>query len=36
MDHSRWLRVQKVYRDLPELLKRVRDLERKVQDLARE
>ena len=36
MDHSRWLRVQKVYRDLPELLKRVRDLERKVQDLARD
>ena len=34
MDHRHWLRVQKVYKDLPELLKRVRELERKVKELA--
>ncbi|HPI94335.1 MAG TPA: UDP-3-O-(3-hydroxymyristoyl)glucosamine N-acyltransferase [Deltaproteobacteria bacterium] len=33
MDHTHWLRVQKVYHDLPDLLKRVRELERKVKDL---
>jgi UDP-3-O-[3-hydroxymyristoyl] glucosamine N-acyltransferase len=36
MDHTHWLRVQKVYKDLPELLKRVRELERKVKDLAKD
>ena len=36
MDHKHWLRVQKVYKDLPELLKRVRELERKVEDLAKD
>ena len=36
MDHAHWLRVQKVYKDLPELLKRVRELERKVKDLAKD
>lgn len=36
MDHTRWLRVQKVCHDLPELLRRVRDLERKVKDLAKD
>ncbi len=36
MDHTRWLRVQKVYHDLPELLKRVRELERKVKDLVKD
>ncbi|HOS96768.1 MAG TPA: UDP-3-O-(3-hydroxymyristoyl)glucosamine N-acyltransferase [Deltaproteobacteria bacterium] len=34
MDHGHWLRVQAVYKTLPELLKRVRELERKVKDLA--
>ncbi|HOJ14593.1 MAG TPA: UDP-3-O-(3-hydroxymyristoyl)glucosamine N-acyltransferase, partial [Deltaproteobacteria bacterium] len=34
MDHSRWLRVQAAYKDLPSLLKRVRDLERKVMERA--
>lgn len=34
MDHARWLRVQKVYKDLPELLKRVRELERRVMERA--
>ena len=34
MDHTRWLRVQTVYKDLPELLKRVRELERKVKAIA--
>lgn len=28
MDHRHWLRVQKVYKDLPDLLKRIRELER--------
>jgi UDP-3-O-[3-hydroxymyristoyl] glucosamine N-acyltransferase len=36
MDHKHWLRVQAVYKDLPELLKRVRELERKVQSLAKD
>jgi UDP-3-O-[3-hydroxymyristoyl] glucosamine N-acyltransferase len=36
MDHRHWLRVQKVYKDLPELLKRVRELERKVNVLAKD
>ena len=36
MDHAHWLRVQKVYHDLPELLKRVRELERKVKDLVKD
>jgi UDP-3-O-[3-hydroxymyristoyl] glucosamine N-acyltransferase len=36
MDHRHWLRVQKVYKDLPELLKRVRELERKVNELAKD
>jgi hypothetical protein len=34
MDHSRWLRVQNIYKDLPSLLKRVRELEREVMGLA--
>lgn len=33
MDHRQWLRAQKVYRDLPTLLKRVRDLERRLDAL---
>ncbi|HVN72171.1 MAG TPA: UDP-3-O-(3-hydroxymyristoyl)glucosamine N-acyltransferase [Desulfomonilia bacterium] len=36
MDHRHWLRVQKVYKDLPELLKRVRELERKVEELVKD
>jgi UDP-3-O-[3-hydroxymyristoyl] glucosamine N-acyltransferase len=36
MDHKHWLRVQNVYKDLPELLKRVRELERKVKDLVKD
>ena len=36
MDHMHWLRVQKVYKDLPELLKRVRELERRLQTLAKD
>jgi UDP-3-O-[3-hydroxymyristoyl] glucosamine N-acyltransferase len=30
MDHRQWLRAQKVYKDLPNLLKRVRELERRI------
>lgn len=30
MDHRHWLRVQKVYKDLPDLAKRVRELERRL------
>jgi UDP-3-O-[3-hydroxymyristoyl] glucosamine N-acyltransferase len=33
MDHRQWLRAQKVYKDLPNLLKRVRDLERRLDAL---
>lgn len=33
MDHRHWLRVQKVYRELPDLLKRIRKLERRTEDL---
>ena len=36
MDHRQWLRAQKVYKDLPVLLKRVRDLERKLDALAKD
>jgi UDP-3-O-[3-hydroxymyristoyl] glucosamine N-acyltransferase len=36
MDHKHWLRVQAIYKDLPELLKRIRELERKVQSLAKD
>jgi hypothetical protein len=36
MDHGHWLRVQNIYKNLPELLKRVRELERKVKDLAKD
>ena len=36
MDHKHWLRVQNVYKDLPELLKRVRELERKVKELVKD
>jgi UDP-3-O-[3-hydroxymyristoyl] glucosamine N-acyltransferase len=36
MDHRHWLRVQNVYKDLPELLKRVRELERKVAELVKD
>jgi hypothetical protein len=36
MDHKHWLRVQNIYKDLPELLKRVRELERKVKDLVKD
>ncbi len=36
MDHKHWLRVQTVYKNLPELLKRVRELERKVKDLVKD
>lgn len=36
MDHRHWLRVQAVYKDLPELLKRIRELERKVESLAKD
>jgi len=36
MDHRHWLRVQAVYKDLPELLKRIRELERKVASLAKD
>ncbi|MEA2101884.1 MAG: UDP-3-O-(3-hydroxymyristoyl)glucosamine N-acyltransferase [Thermodesulfobacteriota bacterium] len=32
MDHRQWLRIQKVYKDLPELLRRVRALEGKMGD----
>ncbi len=34
MDHKKWLRVQNVYKDLPELIKRVRDLERRLDALS--
>jgi len=30
MDHKHWLRVQKAYKDLPDLLKRIRELERRL------
>ena len=30
IDHKQWLRVQKVYKELPELLRRVRELERRL------
>ncbi len=33
MDHRQWLRVQKVYKDLPQLLKRIRELERRIDSL---
>lgn len=33
MDHRQWLRAQKVYKDLPNLLKRVRELERRIDAL---
>jgi UDP-3-O-[3-hydroxymyristoyl] glucosamine N-acyltransferase len=33
MDHMQWLRVQKVYKDLPQLLKRIRELERRLDSL---
>ncbi len=36
MDHKHWLRVQNVHKDLPELLKRVRELERKVKELVKD
>lgn len=36
MDHRHWLRVQKVYKDLPELLKRIRELERRLNALAKD
>jgi UDP-3-O-[3-hydroxymyristoyl] glucosamine N-acyltransferase len=36
MDHKHWLRVQAVYKDLPGLLKRIRELERKVESLAKD
>jgi len=36
MDHRHWLRVQNIYKDLPGLLKRVRELERKVGELAKD
>lgn len=36
MDHRHWLRVQNIYKDLPELLKRVRELERKVSELVKD
>ena len=32
-DHATWLRAQKVFQELPELLKRVRQLERQVAEL---
>ncbi|HNY63807.1 MAG TPA: UDP-3-O-(3-hydroxymyristoyl)glucosamine N-acyltransferase [Deltaproteobacteria bacterium] len=32
-DHRQWLRVQQIYKDLPKLLKRVRELERRLDDL---
>jgi len=32
MDHKHWLRSQKVYKDLPDLLKRIRNLERRIHD----
>ncbi len=30
MDHKKWLRVQNVYKDLPEMLKRLNDLEKRI------
>ncbi len=33
MDHKQWLRAQNVYKDLPALLKRVRELERRLDGL---
>jgi cell division septum initiation protein DivIVA len=33
MDHRQWLRVQNVYKDLPQLLKRIRELERRLDSL---
>ncbi|MGC9323919.1 MAG: UDP-3-O-(3-hydroxymyristoyl)glucosamine N-acyltransferase [Desulfomonilia bacterium] len=33
MDHKHWLRVQKVYKDLPDLLRRIRSLERRLESL---
>ncbi len=32
MDHRRWLKCQNVYKDLPELLKRIRTLERRLDE----
>lgn len=34
MDHKKWLRVQNIHKDLPELLKRVRELERRLDALS--
>ena len=36
MDHRQWLRAQKVYKDLPTLLKRVRELERRLDALCKD
>ncbi|HNU73848.1 MAG TPA: UDP-3-O-(3-hydroxymyristoyl)glucosamine N-acyltransferase [Deltaproteobacteria bacterium] len=33
MDHMQWLRVQKAYKDLPRMLKRIRELERRLDSL---
>ncbi|MFY9398344.1 MAG: UDP-3-O-(3-hydroxymyristoyl)glucosamine N-acyltransferase [Desulfomonilia bacterium] len=33
MDHRQWLRVQAVYKELPQLLKRIRELERRIESL---
>lgn len=33
MEHKKWLRVQNIYKDLPDLLKRIRELERRLDDL---
>ncbi|MRR35354.1 hypothetical protein EG829_11870 [bacterium] len=36
MDHRHWLRVQKITRDLPDILKRIRELERKIDELTKD
>ncbi|HQJ09692.1 MAG TPA: UDP-3-O-(3-hydroxymyristoyl)glucosamine N-acyltransferase, partial [Deltaproteobacteria bacterium] len=36
MDHRQWLRVQKITKDLPDLLKRIRELERRFDALSKD
>ncbi len=36
MDHKKWLRAQKAYKDLPDMLKRIRELERRLDELEKD
>lgn len=36
IEHRRWLRAQQIFKELPELLKRIRELERKVNELSQD